>query len=380
MVLVIHVALLLLLIAFVSLGVDWGRVQLAKTQLQRAADAAARAAAANISGGTTVSQNSAVSYAAQNLVNGTATTLNPVADFDFGTWDTSTRQFTVCSQAAANAVRIRLSRTAAKGNAIPLVFAQLLGQSTCDVHVQVVARVKPGGYGIVGLNFISMSGNSSDSYWSPTGYVAGGQHGAIASNGNITLSGSSQISGDAHPGIGMSVNNPGKVSGSTTPLTTTLSYPNGNPGSYATVNDDGLCTDINSSSHDLNVAGNHTSTMPAGTYYVHNFNFGNNATLNVTGIATMYVTGTFNCSGNILTSANKPANLTIIMCSTNAFSLSSNTAAYINLYAPQSAVTLGGTGDIYGSVVGLSVSMTGTSAIHYDTSLPGGVGGIETTQ
>ena len=31
-------------------------------------------------------------------------------------------------------------------------------------------------------------------------------------------------------------------------------------------------------------------------------------------------------------------------------------------------------GDIYGSVVGLSIDMTGTSNIHYDLSLPGAAG------
>jgi hypothetical protein len=50
---------------------------------------------------------------------------------------------------------------------------------------------------------------------------------------------------------------------------------------------------------------------------------------------------------------------------------------YASIYGPTSAVTLSGTGDIYGSVLGKSVSMTGTSAIHYDLGIDGvGMGSL----
>ena len=51
--------------------------------------------------------------------------------------------------------------------------------------------------------------------------------------------------------------------------------------------------------------------------------------------------------------------------------MGSSAALYASVYAPQSDVTLSGNGAIYGSVVGKSVNMTGTSAIHYDLSLGG---------
>ena len=44
-------------------------------------------------------------------------------------------------------------------------------------------------------------------------------------------------------------------------------------------------------------------------------------------------------------------------------------AAVMSLYAPQSAVTIGGNGSFYGAIVGGSVNMSGTSSIHYDLSL-----------
>ena len=42
---------------------------------------------------------------------------------------------------------------------------------------------------------------------------------------------------------------------------------------------------------------------------------------------------------------------------------------YANIYAPQSDVTLSGSGSIYGSIVGKSITMSGSSSIIYDLGL-----------
>lgn len=360
--------------AFATLGVDWGRVQTAKTELQQAADAACRAAVCSLPNGVTAAQNAAVAFAAKNTVAGAAVTLDPNNDLEFGLWDPDDRSFqtlTGSNRAYANAIRVTLTMTGAKGNALPLTFGQVLGMSSCNLQAQVIATYS-GGYGVVGLNSISLSGNSSDSYWAPSGYASSAsQHGSIASNGNITLGGSTSVQGDAHPGIGKSVSGASHVSGSTTPLTYTLYYPNADASPYQYVNDNAQCSAIGYA-NDFNINGNHSATMPAGNYYVHNLSMGNNSDLWVTGPASIYVTGSVNISGTIHTAANRPSNLTIYMCSSNPFSMGNNNAAYVNLYAPQSAVTLSGSGDLYGQVIGLTVSMSGSSAIHYDQSLPSG--------
>jgi hypothetical protein len=91
-------------------------------------------------------------------------------------------------------------------------------------------------------------------------------------------------------------------------------------------------------------------------------------------------------SGNTVTSSSKPGNLTIIMCKKpdgkppGGVTISSSAALYANIYAPQSAVTLSGSGDIYGSVLGLSVDMTGSSGIHFDLSLNAQNGTISLVQ
>lgn len=62
-----------------------------------------------------------------------------------------------------------------------------------------------GTYVIIGLNYVKMSGSATDSYWSPSGYSNPGKQGSVASNGNITLSGSSYMDGEARPGVGMTL-------------------------------------------------------------------------------------------------------------------------------------------------------------------------------
>src|SRR5687767_5387175 len=76
------VVALVALCGFVSFGVDYGRVQLSKSQLQAAADAAVRAAAVKIDDGVTASRNAAVAVAAANTCAGDAVVLDPVADVE----------------------------------------------------------------------------------------------------------------------------------------------------------------------------------------------------------------------------------------------------------------------------------------------------------
>src|SRR4051794_10402404 len=139
-------------IAFISLAVDFGRVQLAKTELRRAADAAARYACSGISDGTAITK--AISAAGQNNVDGAALVLQD-ADVRVGTWSAGT--FT-SGGTSPNAVRIKAERSAARGNPVPLLFGQIIGRGTCDVRVTAIAIQPPVPFGVVGLDFISMTG------------------------------------------------------------------------------------------------------------------------------------------------------------------------------------------------------------------------------
>lgn len=362
------------LIAVASLAVDYAVVQSSKTQLVAAVDAAVRCAVKKMATGSTVAQAqaAAIALAAQNKVGGTAVAL-ATTDVVVGYWNSTSQTFTAAGT-PTNAFQVNGTLTAAKGNAVRLYWAPLFGQSTCDVRATAVATYKAAGYGMVGLNYIKMGGNSSDSYWNTTG-TTGGNDGSIASNGNITLGGSSSISGEAHPGIGKSVNNPNAVTGSTAPLTSPLVYPNGSAGSYATTNNNGYAPSAASagiSSGSLNVDKNKTLILPAGNYYVKDFNVSAGGTLSFTGPATVYIYGNLTMGGNAETSGSLPTNLNIVMCPDasgnppGSVSIGGGSALYADIYAPQSALVMSGSGDLYGSVVALSIDMTGSSAVHYD--------------
>jgi Flp pilus assembly protein TadG len=135
---------LVAMLGFCSFAVDLGRVQTAKTELRRAADAAARAGAANIPLGSTAVQNAAIAMAAANKCDGSAVTIT-ASNVQVGIWNTSTGTFSTSGTAnntnTYNAVQITCLRTAANGNPIPLLFGQILGANTCNVDATSVAAL-----------------------------------------------------------------------------------------------------------------------------------------------------------------------------------------------------------------------------------------------
>jgi Flp pilus assembly protein TadG len=129
-------------IAMCSLAVDWGRVQFHKTELQTATDAAARAGADGLATNGAAAIAAAKSIALKNTANGTAVTLQ-TSDIELGVWDSRALTFTLNST-SPNAVRVTARRTVARGNAIPLSFASLIGRSQQDITTQAIAmRVPP---------------------------------------------------------------------------------------------------------------------------------------------------------------------------------------------------------------------------------------------
>jgi len=369
------ILVLVTLLALVSLSVDYGRVQLAKTELRSAADSAARAAASSISN-PSAARTLAVQYAAANKADGSAIVIDPSLDVEFGKWDGhSFTPMGTSNPSLLNAVHVTCSRTAARGNALPLFFASLIGRNTCDVRASSIVANTSTGYGLVGLDYIKMSGGASDSYWS-NGASSSADKGSIASNGNITLSGGATIHGDAHPGVGMTISG-GMVIGSTSPLTAPLSYTVKTAGIFATTNDNAIVprSALNTSGA-FSLSGG-TLMLPGGTYYFASFSTSGSAKVYFTGPTTIYCYGTFSMSGGTGTYENLPGNLTIIMvpgptgAAPGKVTLSGGSALYASVYAPLSPVTVSGGGAIYGSVLGKSIDMSGGSSVHYDLTLGG---------
>jgi Flp pilus assembly protein TadG len=138
------VAVFTVMMGFCSLAVDLGRVQAAKTEIRRAADAAARAGAAYLNQGSSNAVNAAISMAANNKVD-----ISPLAlttsDVTVGTWNTTTKTFTTSGSpdniTTFAAVQVNAKRTKANGNPIPLLFGSVLGAKTCDVNATSVAAL-----------------------------------------------------------------------------------------------------------------------------------------------------------------------------------------------------------------------------------------------
>jgi hypothetical protein len=135
---------LIAMMGFVSLAVDLGRVQTAKTELRRAVDAAARAGLASLMQGTSAVRTAAVNMAANNKCDGSTVTIassNVVA----GVWNNNTHTFSSSGTAdnvtTFSAVQVSASRTKAGGNPIPLLFGMLVGANTCDVSATSVAAL-----------------------------------------------------------------------------------------------------------------------------------------------------------------------------------------------------------------------------------------------
>jgi hypothetical protein len=373
-----------LVLGFASLAVDYGRVQLTRTQLRVAADAAARAAASNFDYGTTTARSVAVATAQANSADGTAVALNQSQDVQFGTWDTTLRTFTTLTgsaESSANAIRVRALRTAVRGNAVRLTFAPLIGRSTCDVTAESIVSLEAVGPGIVGLDYITMSDKKTNSYKSRinTAPATFDNRGNIFSNGDINLSKGVVINGDARPGIGCMVKRDSTVTitGSTSPLAFTLYFPMPDGSPYVTNNNNSHFGNSIKNGN-LNIVSG-TVTVAGGNYYIGNMNISSQGRLVFQGPATLWVTGAITCSGGIATSGNVPSNFKIRMISggnKNTASFTGNSVIYCDYYGPKSALTISGNADYWGRLIAQSLDVSGSGDLHYDESTVSTGGGV----
>jgi Flp pilus assembly protein TadG len=355
------------MLSFCSLAVDFGRMQLAKSQLQQAAYAAARYAAVGISDNTYISR--AQDAANDNFCDGTPVDLLS-SDIERGTWSNAT--FTA-GGAAPNAIRIVARRVNARGNALSLIFGRVIGMPNIDVAAESIAVVTisqgDGEYGLVGLDSINISASPQvtiDSYNSTNGTYASthGSSAKIATNGAMNLNGNVKIYGDAYYRTGTVFNGGASVvaPGTKSVLSSNMTYANPTlPGSYTSMGN-------------LNGSGSGSMTLTSGNYYFTNFNISGSYTVNVVGQVNLYVGGNINISGIINTQGSSPANFKIYTTQASGVNISGTASLYADIYAPNSPVNISGSGNFYGRIIGKSLSVSGSPGFHYDTSLGSGSG------
>jgi hypothetical protein len=136
------------MLLFCSLGVDVARVQVAKTEVRRAVDDAARHGAGGFAVDYTVALKRAMDIPANNTVDGTKFELLQKEDLVVGKWDAATRTFKPLSGfdlANADAIQVTGRRLKSRGTAIPLSFAGLVGVKTANINgMTAIAQFIPG--------------------------------------------------------------------------------------------------------------------------------------------------------------------------------------------------------------------------------------------
>lgn len=359
------ISVMTVIIAFCSLGADYGRVQLAKAELRRAVDAAARAASLAMRQGKTTAQAQAdaIATAAENTVDGIALTLT-TSDVVIGKW---TGTAFMSGATPSNAVRISVRLTAAQGKAIPLTFARLIGIDSCEVSADTVSVYAPGaGPPIVGTQGITLSTGAAfasyDSNVGPPGGANVGNGVGLGSNSTITLGSSSSVRGDINlgPSGATSIGSGFFTTGTTNRLTYALNYP---PTEAPTVVSGG----------DLILSGGQTFYIAAGTYNYDDVVIGANCTVIATGPVTVYLTGNFTAGDNFRITAyqDRPGNFNFRLSGTSrTFTLGNTCNITAGIYGPGFNLVAGSGLAVNGTIVVKQITGTTGGTFYYDTRMP----------
>ena len=162
------------LLGMAALAVDTGMLLTARTESQRVVDAAALAGAGSLilaPGDADLARQTAIDYAAQNDVRGI------VADVQPGDVDV---------ELVNDRVRVRMFRTAERGNPIETFFARILGVHETGVATVAAAEAFPGGavYCPLPITLPDRWINYGSDEWDPEGeddyYIPPAEAGSVA--------------------------------------------------------------------------------------------------------------------------------------------------------------------------------------------------------
>jgi len=132
--------MMVVMLGMVAFSIDVGYMLLVRTQLQTAADSAAMAACASMSGTAADVTAAAQQFAGYHVAGGKTVSLGS-SDVEFGTWDAATKTFTP-SAALGNAVRVTAKRNNSTGGN-NLFFGKVFGKNSFEQQASAIAMGNP---------------------------------------------------------------------------------------------------------------------------------------------------------------------------------------------------------------------------------------------
>ena len=298
-----------------------------------------------------------------------------------GTWNGALKRFTPNSMNALEPYAISVTARAS----VPLVFGGIVGLGPSSVSANAVAIRSSDRLGLVGLEGVVLNGTPAiDSYdgsaaeeaeaegsgetYDAVDYytMTSSSQASVMSNGPVSLVGDAMIFGDARPGPDQEPAEGGTVTGSRQPLARRLHFPAVDATEYSGANDNGHIASWLDSDGDLRLGSKDTLTLPGGLYVIRDLTMNGSATLVVAGKSTVFVTGAISAAGNFHTASNKAENLQIRVDSDETIKFSGGSDFFGHVYAPEAEVVLTGNADYYGTFIGRTMKVSGTSVVHQD--------------
>jgi Flp pilus assembly protein TadG len=192
------------LTGMVTLAVDFGRVQVAKAELQTAADSAARYALTRFvatNGDVNTAVSAAQTAASNNTSDGQTVSLSSSTDISFVTWNSANRNYatlTGASRSNANAIRVQTSRS------VPLLWTSILGRGSINVTAEAIVCKRSSAGTTGAARSVSTSVNGEASLWyagRPAGSSPYGAYGDTSTRNKpvqVNLPGGSVIGGEVY--------------------------------------------------------------------------------------------------------------------------------------------------------------------------------------
>ncbi len=259
-------------------------------------------------------------------------------------------------------------------------------------------------YAAFGNSGVSLLGNARvDSYDSRLGPYGGenvGDSGNVVSSieslpGSVELTGSSKIYGNVESPNGeipfcWSCEVTGTISDTNSQSVDPVIVPDelSSLASGESINLTGSNSQVLSSGNyslpSINVLGNAQLTLEGDVNIyltdASSLNIGGSGRLIVNGTANIYIDGSASTTGaGIVTADQSPANFIVYgTSSSDSINIAGSGSVYGAIHAPNAAISVTGNARLFGSALGDSVDVTGSSRIHYDKALLDGAGSSST--